>query len=86
MQKYLIVALVALIQFASNAQSTSELIKQMEELMLANYIFLDKAEETNAHLDALLEKNYFDSFTDPQELANAVTEEMRKITHGKTAQ
>ncbi len=51
--------------------------------MLANYIFLDKAEETNAHLDALLEKNYFDSFTDPQELAQAVTDEMRKITHDK---
>jgi len=69
--------------FAASTQSTSELIKQMEELMLTNYIFLDKAEETNAHLDALLEKNYFDSFTDPQELAQAVTDEMRKITHDK---
>ena len=83
MQKYLVIALVALMPFAASSQSTSELIKQMEELMLANYIFLDKAEETNAHLDALLEKNYFDSFTDPQELAQAVTDEMRKITHDK---
>jgi len=83
MQKYFIIALVAMIPFSASSQSTSELIKQMEELMLANYIFLDKAEETNAHLDALLEKNYFDSFTDPQELANAITEEMRKITHDK---
>ena len=83
MQKYLIIALVVMIPFSGSAQSASELIKQMEELMLTNYIFLDKAEETNAHLDALLEKNYFDSFTDPQELAKVVTEEMRKITHDK---
>lgn len=84
MQKLLLLILITFSQSALSAQTNRDnLLQEMGKLMLANYIFLDKAEETNAHLDALMEKKFFDSFTEPEAFAKAVTEEMRKITHDK---
>jgi hypothetical protein len=69
--------------FLSIAQSNNDLIKGIQELMLENYVFLDKAKETNAHLDALMKKNHFDAYTDAEKLAKEVTTQMRKITKDK---
>ena len=44
------------------AQSKEDVIAQIQKLMLENYIFLDKAEQTNTYLDSLMEVHYFDSF------------------------
>ena len=83
MPKFLLIAAIALLSCTAFAQSHDDLIKQVQDLMLENYVFLDKAEEINAHLDALMAKDYFDSLNDPDQLAKAITEEMRKITHDK---
>ena len=48
------------------AQSNNDIIKNIQELMLENYIFLDKAKETNLHLDDLMAASYFDVYTDPK--------------------
>ncbi|GAA4271604.1 S41 family peptidase [Aquimarina gracilis] len=64
-------------------QSTNnDIVKQAQQLLEENYIFLDKAKETNAHLDALMKKGYFDKMQ-PSAFAKAMTEEMQKITKDK---
>ncbi|PHN04318.1 S41 family peptidase [Flavilitoribacter nigricans] len=62
------------------AQTTSEIIQSIQQLMLEQYIFLDKAEEVNAHLEQLQQDGYFDAYKAPEDLAGALTREMRKIT------
>lgn len=69
-----------LLQFA---QSNKDIIKNIQQLMLENYIFLDKAEETNLHLDGLMATNYFDKYTDSKDFAKALSVEMQKITNDK---
>ena len=46
-------------------QADHKIIKEIQELMEANYIFLDKAKETNQHLDKLIKSKYFDKFEKP---------------------
>jgi hypothetical protein len=65
------------------AQSNNEIIKNIQEHMLENYIFLDKAVETNEHLDRLMEQGFFDHLTDSKEFAKALSVEMQKITKDK---
>ena len=65
------------------AQSNNDIIKNIQELMLENYIFLDKAKETNLHLDDLMAASYFDAYTDPKEFSKALSVEMQKITKDK---
>ncbi|QCK16172.1 S41 family peptidase [Mangrovivirga cuniculi] len=67
----------------SYGQSKEEIIKKAQELMLENYIFLDKAGKTNTHLDKLLKSNYFDEFKEPKKFARALSKEMQKITKDK---
>jgi len=62
---------------------TKAIIKKIQQLMLENYIFLDKAELVNKHLDQLMSEKYFDSYTKPHDLAMAITDEMREITKDK---
>ena len=62
------------------AQTNDEVIKQIQNLMVENYVFLDKAEQVNRHLDKLMAKNHFDGFETDAELAKALGEEMQKIT------
>ena len=69
--------------FLNFAQSNNDLIKGIQELMLTHYVFLDKAKETNAHLDKLMAEKYFDTFITGEALAKAVTEQMRVITKDK---
>ncbi|MTI31969.1 S41 family peptidase [Xanthovirga aplysinae] len=69
--------------FLTFAQSNNDLVKEIQELMLTHYIFLEKAKETNSHLDQLMKENYFDAYTQPEELAKALTEQLRKITNDK---
>ena len=64
-------------------QADHKIIKEIQELMEANYIFLDKAKETNQHLDKLIKSKYFDKFEKPEELAKALTEELQRITNDK---
>lgn len=51
--------------------------------MLENYIFLNKAKETNLHLDSLMESGYFDTYTTSKDFAKALSIEMQKITKDK---
>ncbi len=69
--------------FLNFAQSNNELVKGIQELMLTHYVFLDKAEETNAHLDKLMANKHFDVFITGEALAKEVTQQMRKITADK---
>ncbi len=65
-----------------HAQSNNDIIKEAQKLLVENYIFLDKAKETNTHLDALMKKNFFDKMT-PPEFAKSFTQELQKITKDK---
>lgn len=65
------------------AQSNNDIIKNVQELMLENYIFLDKAKETNLHLDGLMATNYFDTYTVPKDFVKALSVEIQKITNDK---
>lgn len=65
------------------AQSNQEVIKDIQKFLLEHYIFLDKAKETNLHLDDLMATNYFESYTDPKEFAKALSVELQKITKDK---
>ncbi|WP_348717056.1 S41 family peptidase [Tenacibaculum sp. 190130A14a] len=65
------------------AQSKNDIIKSIKKLMMENYIFLEKAKETNKHLDQLMLTNYFDKYTTPRDFARALSKEMQKITKDK---
>ncbi len=60
----------------------NDIIKQAQKLLEKNYIFLDKAKETNAHLDVLMKKGFFDEKS-PIDFAKTLTLELRKITKDK---
>lgn len=72
-----------LVPFTQQGQSNTDVIKNIQTLMIENYIFLDKAEETNLHLDGLMKEHYFDQFSDPSEFAKALSTEMQRITNDK---
>lgn len=77
------VAILLFIPLLQFAQSNNDIIKKIQEHMLENYIFLDKAKETNKHLDSLIVINYFDTYTSPKKFAKALSVEMQKITKDK---
>lgn len=64
----------------ASAQPIPEIIQSIQELMLERYIYLDKAEAVNVHLDQLWTDGFFEAYPSPEELAGALTREMRKIT------
>ena len=68
---------------ALTTDQTKAIIQKTQELMLENYVFLDKAELVNKHLDQLMSENYFDSYTDPHDFAQTLTYEIRKVTKDK---
>lgn len=72
--------LTLLYSYIGNAQTTSEIIQSIQGLMQEQYIFLDEAKEVNAHLGQLQKDGYFDAYNTAEELASALTREMRKIT------
>lgn len=76
----LLVVLFLIMPLLQYAQSNNEIVKEVQKLLLKNYIILDKAKETNIHLDTLIKENYFDKFKDPNEFAKALSKEMQKIT------
>lgn len=63
-------------------QSNNEIVKQVQNLLEEHYIFLDKAKETNAHLDALLQKRAFDNKS-PVDFAKLINEGLQKFTKDK---
>lgn len=77
------IALLFFISLVQFAQSKNEIIKDIQKLMLENYIFLNKAKETNLHLDTLMDENYFDRYKNPKDFAKALSVEMQKITKDK---
>jgi len=82
LKKILTVIFICL-PFLNLAQSKEEVVRKAQELMLENYIFLDKAKETNSHLDSLLDANFFESFDCPNEFAKVLSAEMRKVTEDR---
>jgi len=68
----------------SQGQSTHKsLIQEIQQLMEGHYISLEKAKETNAYLDQLMQEGFFDDYKDAESLTTAITNEMRKITNDK---
>ncbi len=82
LQKSKIVIAFLFITTSFFGQSNNEIIKEVQKLLEENYIFLDKAKETNAHLDALMKKGFFDNRS-PKDFAKTLTQELRKITKDK---
>ncbi|MDO5976116.1 S41 family peptidase [Flavivirga jejuensis] len=64
------------------AQSNNDIVKQVQSLLEENYIFLDKAKETNMHLEALIKKGVFNNKSSI-DFANLMTKELQKITKDK---
>jgi hypothetical protein len=81
--KKTVITFLLFLPFLSFAQSNNDIVKNIQELMLENYIFLDKAKETNLHLDSLITTNYFETYTDPKDFAKALSVEMQKVTNDK---
>lgn len=79
----IVVLLLSTISFAVQSQSTEKAIREIQQLMLDHYVFLDKAKEVNAHLDKLLNEKYFDAYPKSNDLAQVLTDEIRKITHDR---
>ncbi|MTI32658.1 S41 family peptidase [Xanthovirga aplysinae] len=67
----------------AQSQSKNEVIREVQKLMIENYIFLEKAHEVNQHLDQLIQKEYFEGFESSEAFAKALSEEMQKITKDK---
>jgi hypothetical protein len=66
-----------------HAKRHTQVIKSIQKIMLEHYVFLDKAEEMNQHLDKLIKENYFESYIDPAPFAKALTKEMRRFSKDK---
>jgi tetratricopeptide (TPR) repeat protein len=81
--KGILTVILICLPFLNHAQSGADVVRKAQELMLENYIFLDKAKETNAHLDSLLAANFFEDFDHPPEFAKKLSLEMQKITKDK---
>lgn len=81
--KEILITIFICLPFLTYAQSAADVVRKAQELMLENYIFLDKAKETNAHLDSLLDANYFEDLNHPPKFAKALSVEMQKITKDK---
>jgi tetratricopeptide (TPR) repeat protein len=61
----------------------TEVIKTIQKHMLKHYVFLDKAEQMNQHLDKLINEKYFDPFIESKAFARALTKEMRRFSKDK---
>ena len=77
-----LILILLIIPFISYGQSNSDLVKQVQKLLEENYIFLDKAEAINKHLDDLIVKEVFENKT-LTELANVLTQEMHSVVNDK---
>ncbi|WP_103068184.1 S41 family peptidase [Aquimarina sediminis] len=64
------------------AQSNNDIVKQVQKLLEENYIFLDKAKETNTHLDALIKEGVFTDKS-PTDFAKLLNQQLSKITKDK---
>ncbi len=81
--KGILTVILIFLPFLNYAQSAADVVRKAQELMLQNYIFLEKAKETNAHLDSLLDVKFFQDFHHPPKFAKALSVEMQKITKDK---
>ncbi|MBQ4819582.1 S41 family peptidase [Aquimarina sp. MMG016] len=81
--KLVLLGSIILVSKVLSAQSNTDIIKSVQKLMTENYIFLDKAEKVNEHLDTLINKRYFNRYKKPKEFAEALTKEVQKITNDK---
>ncbi len=82
MKSIIVIAFLFILTPSFSQYHNNDIIKQAQELLEKNYIFLDKAKETNAHLDVLMKKGFFDEKS-PADLAKALTLELQKITKDK---
>ncbi len=75
--------LLPLIHYGQTSEIKKDVISEIQKLMVDNYIFLDKAKATNAHLASLLKTDSFEDCKDPVTFAKALSSEMQKITKDK---
>jgi len=61
----------------------NNVITEIQNLMIDNYVFLDKAKETNLHLASLIKEDQFTVYKSPVHFAKALSKELQKITKDK---
>tara|TARA_R110000796_G_scaffold71409_4_gene162109 strand:- start:32047 stop:33369 length:1323 start_codon:yes stop_codon:yes gene_type:complete len=79
-KRYQLILILLFTPLVIFAQTNNEVIKQIQKLMVENYVFLDKAHEVSSHLDKLMAEKFFDVFETEEEFAKALGQEMQKIT------
>ena len=83
----ILILLIGLIFTAGLAKgqsaSAEELINEIQDLLVENYVFLDKAQEMSQHLLKLQKKKYFQKYDSNESLAEAITTAMREITNDR---
>jgi len=67
----------------SSNQRHADIIRDIQDIMLEHYVFLDKARDVNQHLDTILAQGFFKDYQDPEAFARALTKEMRRYTKDK---
>jgi len=82
LEKSIILIIFLFITTFHFAQSHNDIVKQTQQLLEENYIFLDKAKETNSHLEGLIKKGVFEGISS-KEFVNLMTNELQKITKDK---
>ncbi|NQZ07138.1 MAG: hypothetical protein HRT35_08250 [Algicola sp.] len=73
----------ALANDLAHVKQHTKVIKGIQQVMLEHYVFVDKAQQLNQHLDQLIETQYFDGYIEPQAFAKALTKEMRRFAKDK---
>lgn len=68
---------------SSSNKIHGDIIKNIKKIMLEHYVFLDKAQDVNQHLDTILDQGFFEEHQDPKAFAKALTKEMRRYTKDK---
>jgi hypothetical protein len=67
----------------AHVKQHTEVIKGIQQVMLEHYVFVDKAQQMNQHLDQLIKTQFFDDYIKPQAFASALTKEMRRFSDDK---
>ena len=75
-KRYQLILILLFTPLVIFAQTNNEVIKQIQKLMVENYVFLDKAHEVSSHLDKLMAEKFFDVFETEEEFAKALGQEM----------
>mgnify|MGYP000276832725 CR=1 FL=1 len=77
------IILISFLATATYGQSPQTLVKEVQQLLVDHYIFLDKAEAMNKQLDEALAQGKFDGIEREEDLAAALTRTLQEVTNDK---